>query len=386
MFLLSACNTDKLLDEVPYFPQMPWEEPVEVYIWGSEVEHLEQNVLPLAKEIDTGRMDKAPIASKYASVFLEAIQTQDCELFLSMQNLPTDILSGIDINTWIKTAGYDQYTSVDVQDAEVSSTYNNDLAKVNFEWELKDSNGNKKPLIFSVEVQMDDDGLHIVPTYQGFRQNYSAKFPGNVISINKTDFSRYIVDQNSSTTTFLFDVFPISDIEVTYSTLFGEYSEKVTPDEQGNFEIKSVLSNEDIRQEYSVIANTLINSLWKYVWVDKNIPNDFLLNSSKSETLLKEAGNIRNKSITYVEVTSALDIKPDLTDYVVAGDIIHLNLKYITKFDISNPGLPVSMSSCKDFSWIEIKVLPGPAYVIYDLGIDDDESILTCLDYTNNEW
>lgn len=370
MVSLSACT-------------LPWQDKEPPYVWGEEVQAQMQSVLDTAPEYKSTRADKAPLATQYSLVWFSALISGDTQTMLSMQGYQTDILNGIDYDTWMNTAGYGYLYDIGDQEISISSEYEGDLATVHYSWGEKE---NKQGL--DVEVKMDDQGFSIVPTGQGFRQNYVLKLPATVKSINGWDFSKNLTEHTSTWDTFTFDQFPLCDITVTYESRFGTFTETVTPDEAGQVEIESVLTDERQIQVYVDAANSCVNQLWHALWDDQS--KESMMNVLESEeiadALLYQLPDIHNKTITYVEVYSSKDVYPDKQDLVVSGDMVYLNLRYLTKFDISNGALPASMSSCKDFTWITLHQLEDGSWRIHDMGIDGRQSILTYLNYTNNEW
>lgn len=386
-FIFTGCDMDRLLDEVPKLPRMPWQEEVEEYVWGQEVQDLVTPALSTAPVIDTGRMDKAPLASQYVAIFYQAIQTGDYETFLAMQQIPTDLLNGVNYDAWYKLSGYDQYQTFDITQAETISEYTDDLASVTFEWTYKE-NDQKVKKTFEAQVRMTDQGFSVMPRSDGFYTDHTMVLPGQVLAINGQDFSRYITEQNTSYTTMVFDYFPMGSFGIDYQTRWGHFACTVTPDENGEYFISQTITEERQRQSFVSAANGCINQLWHALWDTRSKEEvmKIFLNEEKVDQLLYQLPDIKNKTVTFVEVQSSLSDQSDLVDYVYAGDIVHLNVKYHTKFDISTNGMPVSMSSCKDFTWMDLQQREDGSWVIVDMGIDGDQSILTYLDYTNNEW
>lgn len=385
--LLTGCDMDRILDEAPAFPRMPWQEEVEEYVWGQEVQDSVNPKLSSAPEIDTGRMDKAPLASKYVAMFYKAIQSGDYETFLAMQQMPTDILKGVDYQSWYELSGYSQYKDFDITQAETISEYDDDLASVTFEWTYKEDD-KKVVKTFEAQVRMTDEGFSIVPRTDGFYTNRTMVLPGEVKVINGQDFSRYMVSADTSYTTMVFDYFPKGSFGIDYITRWGHFASTVTPSSDGDFTIRQTVHEERQRQMFIQAANECVNKLWHALWDDrsKEAMLKIFLNEEKVDQLLYQLPDIKDKTITFVEVQSSLDENSEVTDYIFAGDMVHLNIKYHTKFDISTNGMPVSMSSCKDFTWIDLQQHEDGSWVIVDMGIDKDQSILTYLDYTNNEW
>lgn len=362
---------------------LPWQDKEPPYVWGEEVQSQVQEILDKAPAYNSSKADKAPLATQYSLVYFSALISGDTQTVLEMQGYQTNILNGVDYSTWMETAGYGYLYDIGDQEISISSEYEGSYATVSYSWGDKENRQT-----FDVTVAMDDNGFSIVPTGAGFREDYVLKLPATVKSINGQDFSDNLTEHTASWDTFTFEQFPICDITVKYESRFGSFTETVVPDDTGAVTVESVLTDERQIQEYVNAANTCINQLWHALWDDRS--KESMMNILESEevadALLYQLPDIHNKTITYVEVFSSRDLYPDKQDLVVSGDMIYLNLRYLTKFDISNGALSASMSSCKDFTWITLHQLEDGSWKIHDMGIEGRQSILTYLNYTNNEW
>lgn len=362
---------------------LPWQDKEPPYVWGEEVQSQVQEILDKAPAYNSSKADKAPLATQYSLVYFSALISGNTQTVLEMQGYQTNILNGVDYSTWMETAGYGYLYDIGDQEISISSEYEGSYATVSYSWGDKENRQT-----FDVTVAMDNNGFSIVPTGAGFREDYVLKLPATVKSINGQDFSDNLTEHTASWDTFTFEQFPICDITVKYESRFGSFTETVVPDDTGAVTVESVLTDERQIQEYVNAANTCINQLWHALWDDRS--KESMMNILESEevanALLYQLPDIHNKTITYVEVFSSRDLYPNKQDLVVSGDMIYLNLRYLTKFDISNGALSASMSSCKDFTWITLHQLEDGSWKIHDMGIEGRQSILTYLNYTNNEW
>ncbi len=361
---------------------MPWSSNEPEYIWGEKVSSIVQDQLASEDSYHSSRKDNAPLATRYAVTFLDALVNEDTDVFLSMQGLQDDILNGVDYDTWLETADYSYLTSLSIKDAKIESNYEDDLASVNFTWGSRENTQS-----FSVDVEMSKDGFQILPQFNGMQKNFKLEVPGTIVSINGQDFSQNVASITSEYSTAEFDVFPVCDIIVKYTTKFGEF-EKIISSSSKDKDLTQEITDKDQLSQFVSIANERINQLWSALWKDRS--KEAILQIVESESLadklIKQRDSVKDKTITYVEVMSSSDIYPDRKDLVLTGDIVRINLKYFTKFDISNGALPASMSSCKDFTWIELRQLEDGSWKIHDMGVEGKQSILTYLNYTNNEW
>ncbi len=380
--IFSLCLTALCLITLVGCQKTPEEPP---FIWAENF--TEFPITP--PEYKSTKDDLAPQASKFVLGYFQAFSEQKPEIILDMLGIDNTLLQGVDFKQWVTTVKFpttagteatvsDIVASLASGKCKVSSSYNDSNAEVVLAWGEKET---AQSVSIPVKLlELETPHLKIEST-AGFNEMITVRIPGTVTSINGLPMDKYITAKTVETNEFVFPLFPMADISVVYTNNFAEQTE-VLAYKDGLYTTSPLLTDDRARAQYVLAANTLINDVWHtYVAQDWEKLKTLIGDQTVVNELIHRRPDVNVEAITFVEVTTNADQKPE-DDYVIAGNRIHLGLKYLTKLNL---GLG-SISSCKDYTWIEMSQDADSNWHIESMNIEGRHSILTYLDETNNEW
>lgn len=352
--------------------------------WAAEYEtSTSEYTAPIEKLYVESKKDLSPVTTKVAIAYYNAIATGDSYTFMQLLGYPTDLFDAEQFKVWCDVNGLSFPIKNKLTDIKVETTILDDEnATVSFQ-----VLGEEKEIVdeFIVTLWKHAESLTLMvePPATGFMYDQTIRIPGKLVEINQQPFTNYITDTSDGFTTLTFDTLPEITFTAQYKTSFGEYTTDLEVLD-GVLMAYTTIPDERAIVKYVEAGNVLMNQLWHYLWDEKS--RDMMLTVLESEetvdALLYKLPDIKEKNITFVELSPTQPEDGQLPSTVIGKDIIRLPIRYFVKFNI-NLG---SMVATKDFSWIELRLLDDGTWKLHDIGIEGKEAVLTYLDPKNNKW
>ncbi|MEG2376762.1 MAG: hypothetical protein RSC43_00235 [Clostridia bacterium] len=376
-------------------PEVPvvWAEDAGNFPYTTDYSSAEMQVsVPFSERyVRLGKYDNAPQASMFVADFLAAISEQNATVYLQMLGCQSDTLplDAFDALLAEKTKIV-QTVEGTHQEISLDSFCEESPMKFSSEYEGSDAvvtchtKVDGRPATTEFNVHQNEDGSLVIlgRGIYGILSDVTINIPGKG-TINGVNYTGNRKSQDSSGEVYTFTDFPDIPVTTKYISTLGT-SESTANIIDGVYKVEPLLDSSIDRTKYGVIANDLIQRLWKAL-EDNSISDVYQLleNHETAKQLITKWKDITGKKIDSIEIYS--DELKAAEDCLVAGNVIRLHVKYMVKFDIEW-NLKTTRCSCKDFTTIDLHVDDGGAWFISDMDINTRHSILTHLDASNNEW
>lgn len=348
---------------------------------------------PYLTSYNTSKKDLAPHASQFVWDFLQSIYERDSASYLDMANcMPVSMTveqfhKFISSNTSITQYVDDSAETVTLEDTagfimaakdsfKVNSTYDDDSATV-----ILSTTMNKSNIEIPFELEYQDGDIRLTNVDLGILKDVTITVPGKCAKFNGAEYMDCLANLSERGEVYKFETFPDIDVVAQYQNEVGTFETPLLQADNA-YNCTAPLTNKLDKAEWDSICDNLVQGVFTSLTSGTNEQvASQLINQDTANNLLRAWSSAQGRTISsvYVECNNLQDA------YMPAANIYHIPVRYLTKFSI-DWNVNTSLSSCKDFSWLEITKDEDGNWKLYDMGMNKKESIFTYLDETNNEW